>query len=814
MERATPDLKIQEALSTVGQYLSDMIPPVHAAESVTTLLEHPPQLIASEIVNWVPAQLRATDSSATVADYFFHAVSKLYYLAQLQLVPEKALAPYLNQVKQRLLDFCPPNERQFLQDSFSGLGIAETPNAVPINLIHRQTNLEELVSEVSESRPHELPRNYRRTILRDRLKAEARQPATMPAVEGHEDPMPQLIANVASDVHSNEEFRKLQDNLKSLGMNSGTDHIYRTLSQSLPGWMIATAGAGTPKSQNPAMEAMRQIIRLADDRWEGSKRYQEMVQAAIEQFNQGSLTRAATVLDLALNISSDSKLDPTAVLKIRRTAHESIDLNRVRDLAKEREKHPLLRKALSFFEEFTAENMLNSLQTEEKRDRRRLLLDLIEIHGDVARKMAIERLQRLLLDTDITTDWHFARNLVCILTRIPRAADVPPKAEIDLVAPLMQLSLPPPLLKEAIKYAGQTKCSESEEALISATDRLEKLVLDYADSGKDPAQKVSLLDSTIFALAHYGTPRANARVVQHGTSRYEEMGDTMARLAYFSGQDLSRDRECITALVQFIKSKMPRKLFGVTIQKNDDLLFYAIKALSSTPDVVVRLTLDVVAEQFPETKFGQAAAGALKEFQAMDKPRVSSERMQTSELILFGLPDLLQQLSTSQATGILTLKGADGVLMGTLTLVSGRMRDCSAGRLKGKDAAYQLIEKPVAGTYAFQSQRISVSQDQSAKQLNEELNSIISEGMRRYDELQRARAILPDSARLKRKGPEPAQYGEEKDAELIGRIWEKTAAGVSAEECEAACEADAYRVRTLLARWIEEGALIIEEPPR
>jgi hypothetical protein len=808
MERATLDLKIREALSTVGQYLSDMIPPVHAAESVATLLKHPPQLIASEIVNWVPTQLKASDRSASVADYFFHAVSKLYYLAQLQLVPEKALAAYLSLVKRRLVDFCPADERQHLQESFSSLGMAESTTAVPINLIYRQANTVEPASEISESRPLDRPVNHRHAILQSRIKAEARQPAKVPLEEILEDPLPDLIANAASDAHSDEEFRKLQENLKSLGMEAGTDHIYRTLSQSLPGWMIPATG--TSKSQNPAVEAMRQIIHLADDRWEGSKRFQEMVQAAIEQFNKGSLARAATMLELAANISTDSKLDPTAVIKIRKTAHESLDLNRMRDLAKEREKHPLLRKVLSFFDDLTAESILSSLQREEKRERRRLLLDLIEIYGDAARKMALERLQANLMETDVATDWHFARNLVCILTRIPRAADAPIKAEVDLVAPLMHLSLPQPLIKEAIKYATQTKCTESEQLLISMTDQLEKMVLDDADAGKDPAQKISLLDRTIFALAHFGSPRANARVVQHGTNRYEEMGDTIARLGYFSGQDLSRDRECITALVQFIKSKMPRKLFGVTIQKNDDLLFYAIKALSSTPDVVVRLTLDVVAEQFPETKFGQLAAIALKEFDALDKPRIPSDRMQASELALFGLPDLLRQLSASRATGTLTLKGVKGIVIGTFSLVAGRMRDCSAGHLSGKEAAFQLIERPAAGTYVFQSQRNSASQGQSEKQLNEDLNAIVTEGVSRYDELQRARAIVPDSARITRKGPAPTQFGEEKDTALIKRVWEKTAAGATPEECEAACEADSCRVRTLLARWIEEGALTVE----
>ena len=74
----------------------------------------------------------------------------------------------------------------------------------------------------------------------------------------------------------------------------------------------------------------------------------------------------------------------------------------------------------------------------------------------------------------------------------------------------------------------------------------------------------------------------------------------------------------------------------------------------------------------------------------------------------------------------------------------------------------------------------------------------------------RARTIAPDLARLKRNGPEPVPHGDSEDVELFNLLWQKTATGVSPVECESICPADSYRVRTLLARWIEEGALVVE----
>ncbi|MBP1624598.1 MAG: cAMP-binding protein [Acidobacteria bacterium] len=810
MEATIPEANIKEALESVGQYLSDTIPPIQAAESVGVLLAQPAHLIVSSILEWIPAQFRGNSRGASYADYLFHAVSKLYYLAQLQLISEQALTPYLDSVKQLLLARCPKEDLRLLQQNFDRLGMAETATATPINLIYRQMKPGESESRIAEGSSSAQSRERRFSVLRDRLEAAVRQSADGSVEEEDKNLIPNMIATAASDAKSSEEFRRLQENLKSLGIASGTDHIYKTLSQSLPGWMIGSSGTDTVKSRNPAVEAMSQIIHLAEDRWEGCKRFQDLVRAATEQFNTGSYARAATMFDLALAISSDEKVDPSAVTSIRKTAHESLDYNRLRTLAKDTDRQPLLRKILNFFDEFTAENMLDSLEKEEKRDRRRLLLDLLEMHGTAARVMAFDRLKELLSRTNIATDWHFARNLICILNRIPRSAEVTAKTETDLLAPLLRLSLPAPLVKEAITFAGRVQCPESEELLISTADKLEGVVAEYAKSGRDVTKKLSLLDRTIFALAHYGTPKAYGRVVKHGTGRREGMGDAASRLAYLSSEDLSADKESLAILIQFLKSKTPRRLLGLTIQKNEQPLIHAIKALSSTPAPIVRQTLEHMSERFPETRFGQAAAAVLKEFEVLDTTEIRADRMLTGDLELFGLPDLFHQLNMMQATGTLRLSDAKGNPAGTLSLLSGRMQDCSAGHLTGNEAAYQLLEKPITGTFVFQGQRNPGIPEPSDEEKTADLNAILAEGIRRYDEVQRTRALVPDYCMLRRRGIQFIRPAEHMDAALAELLWQKTAAGTSPEECEAVYPADSYRIRGILAHWVEEGILIVE----
>jgi hypothetical protein len=81
------------------------------------------------------------------------------------------------------------------------------------------------------------------------------------------------------------------------------------------------------------------------------------------------------------------------------------------------------------------------------------------------------------------------------------------------------------------------------------------------------------------------------------------------------------------------------------------------------------------------------------------------------------------------------------------------------------------------------------------------------ESMRRYDELQRLRLLIPDGTRLRATEVRPSPPPEERDGELIRELWTRVRSGATAADCEAGVEVDAFRVRTILAHWLEEGAL-------
>ncbi len=114
MSAMAPEASVQEALASVHQYLSDSIPPLTAAPSVTLLLEQDPALVAGEIESWIAAQYGRAGAGLSVSDYVFHALKKLHEMGQLKLVPIEPLRLYLESLKGLVLGICPEGERDLI----------------------------------------------------------------------------------------------------------------------------------------------------------------------------------------------------------------------------------------------------------------------------------------------------------------------------------------------------------------------------------------------------------------------------------------------------------------------------------------------------------------------------------------------------------------------------------------------------------------------------------------------------------------------------------------------------------------------------
>ena len=77
------------------------------------------------------------------------------------------------------------------------------------------------------------------------------------------------------------------------------------------------------------------------------------------------------------------------------------------------------------------------------------------------------------------------------------------------------------------------------------------------------------------------------------------------------------------------------------------------------------------------------------------------------------------------------------------------------------------------------------------------------------DELRQAAALVADEARLQGTGAARTPLEDETNEALVETIWKMASGGTPARQCESEVPVDAYRVRRLLAHWVEEGALAV-----
>ena len=111
----------------------------------------------------------------------------------------------------------------------------------------------------------------------------------------------------------------------------------------------------------------------------------------------------------------------------------------------------------------------------------------------------------------------------------------------------------------------------------------------------------------------------------------------------------------------------------------------------------------------------------------------------------------------------------------------------------------------MAGTFAFVSYP---SEKLGSDIVPRDVMGLLLEGMRRNDELQRFIALVPDDVTLMKTSVKPTPHVEEDDPALVREVWIKASSGASIAECERQLATDSFRVRRLVAHWLEQGALV------
>ena len=814
MSESDVTAKVREALAELRQYLSDAIAPLVAADSIALLLQCPPDLIVAEIQAWMATQYRKTGADAPVSDYLFHALRKIYLIGEFELIPKESMEGFLRELKRRLLEICPENDRQLLRVNFENLGYSEMTSASPVTLLHRPATSQPLRAEsiVGGVGAEDLARLDRRlALLLQRLERPAASIGQNTAGGPSEERsaiLAQALAEAANTARTGAEFNHYKEGLRRIGVDTSMQEIFRALGRSLPEWaspqIVGAALPASPERKDTPLEAMHRIVAMEQDPHESEKRVHEIVQAAVEQLNAGSLPRGATILGLAALLVSEKKINPTILDGIQTRARESIDATLLRKWAEDRSRHVLLRKVFDFFPGFSPQSLLDALQSEQVRDRRRSILALLAAHGERVREKVRERLERSV-NSFGDSDWQFQRNLLYLL-RTTEGSETPAEAELNIIIKLSELGRPIGIMKESITSMGQMKNDRAEKALTMRLGEIERVLRKPGESPYEATELLAVVDRIVSALARIGTPRACRTVATHGLRRQPHLGNTVGRLAELAGHDLSPLDDVVDEIIKAMTAELPRKVLGLRVQGDRSKVMSYIAALSATGTNAVREAFEEIAGRFPDEEFGKEAARALNRADSTTLP--GSAASLTGDLQVFGLPPLLQNLAQTQATGILTISGPDGSCTSTLAYQEGRIIACQAGHRGGISAVYQLFERPVPGTFAF----VSESADEDALGPLSSLTHtdplpLVLEGMRRYDELRRADALVSDAMIMKPTGTKPTRFTEEQDSRLQKTVWSRAASGATSFACEEGLQPDSYRVRRLLVHWVEEGSL-------
>lgn len=828
--------ELREAVDELQAYFSDQLPPLLVVDSARVLLAQPPELGAEVVRAWVGGQLHAAGSSVSTVDFLFHAVKKLQHLGRLKLVDPQGIQSYLEGVIAVLGAQVAPAEREALRAFLLQASEAESLPA-QVQMLHRPATVTAaaaapgppagLSTQIGPStrvpaEVAEVATNLRHfSLLLSRLDAASpRFGGEQSRRDALTEQAPQLLAAAAQSANSQAELEQHLQSLSRLGLmtNVRLSEIFTTLSQGLPNWAVAEA----PAHDSAPVQAMQRIVDLAADPARAAAYFRELLVTITKQFNDRSLPRAVQVLEVARRVLAEGKVEKKSADLMLGTAHEELDAAQLMAHTQHAANLPLLRRLLNFYPALTPEGLLRMLDNEPDRSRRRLWLALLEAHGLPARQHALDRLEGSFASTSppAHTLW-LQRNFVYLLHRIRPAQGDDPVREVRLVARCTELNLPPPLVREALIDLGLRHHAEAEAVLRARLEQMEKLLEQPGGAPHDAPELLRMLALLVSGLARQGTASARRTVVEHGLRQRPALGDTLERLGELGGYDLAADPETVDRLLAALRAQLPMRVLGLSIRRHELGPHHLVRALQSTHSDAVRAAFEDVARRFPTEPFGQAAATALQnwhkapaaapdaEVSTPPPPAAAPAAGLAGDLEVFGLPELLQTLSQAESSGRLLLRDRAGHPAAEIVLRKGQVREARVRKLGMPDAFYQLLETPQPGTFEFN--RLPDGSVADGETFN--VMGLLMEGMRRYDELQRARVLAPDHTFLRSTGNRPSPPAEETDGGFIRDLWRQVKDGRTPSQCEEAIAADAYRIRSLLAHWLAEGSLAAVEAP-
>ena len=168
------------------------------------------------------------------------------------------------------------------------------------------------------------------------------------------------------------------------------------------------------------------------------------------------------------------------------------------------------------------------------------------------------------------------------------------------------------------------------------------------------------------------------------------------------------------------------------------------------------------------------------------------------------LSDLVEMTSLGDKTGRLLVLDEEGAVAGELAFRDGRVVGATCGPLTAERAFYALLEVK-HGSFDFDSGAVL-----DDERCNLATTSLLMEGMRRLDELEQLRRVLPAPARVHFREGEP---GDPMEALVLAYLGPGTrTVGDIVEGALVSGEVDEYDVLKALSRLREHRVVRVELP--
>ena len=835
----------EEERLLLKRYLSDEIAPMIFADSAADLFQVPAGVVAREIHSWIGDQIRGA-SNMTAADLIYHAATKIHQLGILELIPKDEVGDYLSGLKPTLLELCPAEQRRGLEENFqhlerssgisggkvevlhkAGGGVASGPGGAPQAAYGAAGGLPGTPPAAGGAAPGQAvdpAALHRLNLLLDRLQqtvAGAPAPAGGGAAPlagsgfappANKEVLAHVVNEVASQAGSSKELETQLGFLKDMGLDTLDAGIFKLLSQGLPDWAPPphTETAGKDPTTG-AERAMHKVVKLSKDRGELLERFKELVGVAVEEFNGGSLGRAVTMVDLADRMVSQGEIDAAIATTVVEESYLKLDVEQLHRFAEMSDKRTLLQRLMSFFPKLRVSELLEEIKDEEDRERRLQILKLLRAHGEVARELAVDALEEAVNEAT-EQPWHVTRNLLYLMRAIPPADDADLDREVDLLIRTSALTGPMPVVRESFTSLIQIENPRAFTTLAARISELEDALSGTSPIALEDKDVRWLLTFAIKQLSQSTSRDARTCVINHGLKGQAELGDTYSRLTPLGEQDLTDAPEQLKRLLEALQHELPRRFLGVSVKnpRKAKVIEHLVTAVSGSDSPDVQDILKDLIKKYPDQPFARTAEAALAGMGGAPKPvsppPADESATLSGDLGLFGLPNLLQNLSDTGVTGTIDLINPTGGKIAKIELAEGALVSAAFGHLADDNAVYQLLERPVEGRFEFIDQGAGGETKPKAES-SRSVMSLLMDGMRRYDEFHRALALIPDGARFKKTGKKPTDVKEAGDPKLAKAVWNKAIRGAPAAAVEKEINLDAFRIRRLYEHWVSEGSL-------